>query len=65
MNDQPRSSKPNLALIALAFMFCWPLAIWMMWHHDVGTRGERIFYTAIGVFIGLYVIFIIIHSAAR
>jgi hypothetical protein len=40
--DERESAKPNLALIGLAFVFCWPLALWMMWHHKLGSRGERI-----------------------
>ena len=60
--DKGESTKPNLALIALAFVFCWPLAIWLMWHHEIGSRGERIALLAIAAGIGLYALFLAVSG---
>jgi len=60
--EERESTKPNLALIALAFVFCWPLAIWLMWRHDVGSRGERIALLVIAAGIGLYALFLAVSG---
>ena len=60
--EERKKAKPNLALVALAFAFCWPLAIWMMWHYELGSKGERTAILMMVAIVGLYAVILAVSG---